>query len=60
MEGHVFVDVCVCVGGWEGFEGVCRRTLWGTRQHPAVPSNGRIEFNRVEKGCRLLTYNSHF
>lgn len=27
---------------------------------PAVPSNGRIELNRVEKGWRLLTQNGHF
>ncbi len=48
---------CVCAGG-----GVCKSkgTLWGTRQHPAVPSNGRIELNRVEKGWRLLTQKRSF
>lgn len=35
-------------------------TLWGMRQHPAVPRNGRIELNRVEKGWRLLTQKRSF
>lgn len=39
---------------------VGRGALWGTMQPPAVPSNGRIEVNRVEKGRRLLTQNGHF
>ncbi len=56
-ESACILCVWVCVGG-----GVCksRGTLWGTRQHPAVPSNGRIELNRVEKGWRLLTQKWSF
>lgn len=40
--------------------GVGGGALWGVRQHPAVPSNGRIELNRVEKGWRLLTQKRSF
>lgn len=46
--------VCVCV------RGCTEGARWGTRQHPAVPSNGRIELNRVEKGWRLLTQKRSF
>lgn len=45
----------VCAGVSEG-----ERTLWGVRLHPAVPSNGRIELNRLEKSCRLLTHKRSF
>lgn len=34
--------------------------LLGMRLHPAVPSNVRIELNRVEKGWRLLTQKWSF
>lgn len=57
----VFEDVCACVCiRRDG--GVCksRGTLWGMRQYPAVPSNGRIELNRVEKRRRLLTQKWSF
>lgn len=44
----VNVRVCACV------------CVFGVGGHPTVPSNGRIELNRVEKGWRLLTYSGHF
>lgn len=40
---------CVFVCGRKGWG-----ALWGRRQHPAVPSNGRIEVNRVEKGLEAV------